>query len=284
MKPGTEVTLGVLRKRGEPLQDVKVTLEPRPKHANTAKRFYAEDLGFSVRDLTFWDNYARHLPADSKGVVVALIRPQSSSQSGGLNNNDLITQLNGQPVTDVGEFEKVYQKDRKDKPKEAVVLVVRREEPRGHRAHRAAAVSEYQPRSRGDAKVGEVKPRKKDGPVGHSRRHATEYGSLSMSFGRFRVFLGDVGALCAFATSLFICLLNTRPWRLDLPKLRRLVSLDEGDPLSRFALGKKLFETAEAGDPATARPPCWRRRRSTCRSPTPKTRRTWRPTTCWARC
>ena len=32
---------------------------------------------------------------------------------------------------------------------------------------------------------------------------------------------------------------------LDLPKLRKLVSLDEKDPLSRFALGKKLFETGE---------------------------------------
>jgi hypothetical protein len=34
---------------------------------------------------------------------------------------------------------------------------------------------------------------------------------------------------------------------LDLPKLRRLVALDESDPLSRFALGKKLFELAENG-------------------------------------
>ena len=29
---------------------------------------------------------------------------------------------------------------------------------------------------------------------------------------------------------------------LDLPKLRKLLSLDPNDPLSRFALGKKLFE------------------------------------------
>ena len=41
---------------------------------------------------------------------------------------------------------------------------------------------------------------------------------------------------------------------LDVAKLRKLVALDENDPLSRFALGKKLFETesspealAEAG-------------------------------------
>ena len=29
---------------------------------------------------------------------------------------------------------------------------------------------------------------------------------------------------------------------MDLPTLRKLVALDEADPLSRFALGKKLFE------------------------------------------
>lgn len=32
---------------------------------------------------------------------------------------------------------------------------------------------------------------------------------------------------------------------MDLPKLRKLVALDEKDPLSRYALGRKLFEVAE---------------------------------------
>jgi Flp pilus assembly protein TadD len=36
---------------------------------------------------------------------------------------------------------------------------------------------------------------------------------------------------------------------MDLSTLRKLVSLDENDPLSRFALGKKLFEL-HADDPA----------------------------------
>ena len=35
---------------------------------------------------------------------------------------------------------------------------------------------------------------------------------------------------------------------LDVSRLRKLVALDENDPLSRFALGKKLFET----DPSPA--------------------------------
>lgn len=30
---------------------------------------------------------------------------------------------------------------------------------------------------------------------------------------------------------------------MDLPTLRKLLSLDPNDPLSRFALGRKLFET-----------------------------------------
>ena len=33
---------------------------------------------------------------------------------------------------------------------------------------------------------------------------------------------------------------------MDLPTLRKLVALDSHDPLSRFALGKKLFENGPA--------------------------------------
>jgi hypothetical protein len=40
---------------------------------------------------------------------------------------------------------------------------------------------------------------------------------------------------------------------MDLPTLRKLVALDPDDPLSRFALGKKLFETADAGEDAEGR-------------------------------
>ena len=39
---------------------------------------------------------------------------------------------------------------------------------------------------------------------------------------------------------------------LDLPKLRKLVALDENDPLSRFALGRKLAESSEPTDLAEA--------------------------------
>ena len=38
---------------------------------------------------------------------------------------------------------------------------------------------------------------------------------------------------------------------LDVAKLRKLVALDESDPLSRFALGKKLYETDDSPEALT---------------------------------
>lgn len=37
---------------------------------------------------------------------------------------------------------------------------------------------------------------------------------------------------------------------MDLPTLRKLLAMDENDPLSRFALGKKLFELHGDDPPA----------------------------------
>jgi serine protease Do len=78
---GDEITLSLQRTKGEPLTEVKVKLEERPKMPNLAERFWAEDLGFAVRELVFMDKYQRRLKDDAKGVVVALIKPQGSAAS-----------------------------------------------------------------------------------------------------------------------------------------------------------------------------------------------------------
>jgi S1-C subfamily serine protease len=126
MKIGDAVTFSVLREKGQPLTDVKVTLEERPMQANKAKRFFAEDLGFTSRQLVFEDTYARKLPADTRGVVVALIKPNSSAQSARLADRDLITKLNQTTVEDLDQFKTQYEAFRKEHPREAVVLEVLR--------------------------------------------------------------------------------------------------------------------------------------------------------------
>ena len=119
---GDTVKLSVITQRGQPAGEVAVTLDERPAQANRAKRFTAEDLGFTLRDVVFDDTYGRKLPRDTQGAVVAFIRPQSAAQAAELGNGDFITQVNQTPVTGVDQFQVAYEEFRKARPREAVVL------------------------------------------------------------------------------------------------------------------------------------------------------------------
>jgi serine protease Do len=124
MKVGSPLTLTILTEANKPPTDVTVTLAERPKQENQAKRFFAEDLGFTAREIVFEDTYRRQKPADLKGVVVAFVKQAGAAMTGKLERGDLITRLNQTPVTDVEQFEKEYQAFRKANPREAVVLQV----------------------------------------------------------------------------------------------------------------------------------------------------------------
>jgi serine protease Do len=126
MKVGDTVTFSILRGKDAPFQDIKVTLQERPRPANKAARFWAEDLGFSTRELVFEDTYVRRLPADTKGVMVVLVKPSSSAQTAKLAPGDLVTRMNQNAVESLEQFKKDYEQFRKEKPKEAVVLEVLR--------------------------------------------------------------------------------------------------------------------------------------------------------------
>jgi serine protease Do len=126
MKPGDKITLSILRTGEQKPKDVELTLGEQPPGANLAKRFFADDLGFEARDLVFNDIYGLKLPTDQKGVIVSLLRPQGAAQTGGLHRDDVISKLDNEPVTGVEQFKKAYEALRKQKPKEAIVMEVRR--------------------------------------------------------------------------------------------------------------------------------------------------------------
>src|SRR5258706_4427862 len=122
MKVGTDVTFSIITEPNKPPTDLKVKLVERPKEEKQASRCFAEVMGFTAREIVFQDTYRRKLPADQKGVVIALVKPAGAAQAGKLERGDLITKLNQTPITDVEQFKKEYQEFRKAKPKEAVVL------------------------------------------------------------------------------------------------------------------------------------------------------------------
>ncbi|MBC8105826.1 MAG: PDZ domain-containing protein, partial [Anaerolineae bacterium] len=123
-KVGQDVTFTLISAKDQPPREVKLTLVERPKPASRAKRFWAEDMGFTVREIVFDDTYERKLDRDTGGGVVALIKPNSSAQTARLAIGDLITQFNGQPIKTLDEFKEQYEAFRKEKPNEAVVLEV----------------------------------------------------------------------------------------------------------------------------------------------------------------
>lgn len=126
MKVGDQVTFTVLRGKDQPPTDVTVTLEERPRQANKARRYFAEDLGFAAREVVFEDTYQRKISPDTKGVVVALIKPNSSAQSGKLQTGDLVKKLNQTDVESLDQFKEQYEVFRKEHARDAVVLEVLR--------------------------------------------------------------------------------------------------------------------------------------------------------------
>lgn len=126
MNVGDDVTLTIIRKKGGQPEQVKLSLQERPAMANTAARYYAEDLGYTVRDLVFQDRYSRRLEDNFAGVAVTFVKPQGNAQAGGLQRGDIVTKLNQIDVTGVDQFKKAYSDFRKASPKEAVVLEVLR--------------------------------------------------------------------------------------------------------------------------------------------------------------
>jgi serine protease Do len=127
LKAGTKIVLTVVRQGEAATVDVPVALDAKPREMNLARRFHAEDLGFAVRELVFSDTYARKLPADTKGVVVAFIKQGGSAATGRLANGDLITKLNNTDVKDLDQFQQLYVQTRRQSPREAIVMEVLRE-------------------------------------------------------------------------------------------------------------------------------------------------------------
>lgn len=126
MNVGETVVLTILRDRGAQPEEVSLTLAERPPMASSAARFYAEDLGFTVRDLVFQDRYALRVPEDFGGVATTFVKRQGNAQAGGLQGNDVITKVNQIDVKDVKSFKDAYESFRKVSPKEAVVFEVLR--------------------------------------------------------------------------------------------------------------------------------------------------------------
>jgi S1-C subfamily serine protease len=76
-----------------------------PTHYDSARRFKSEELGLTVRDLTFEVRRHFHKGPGDPGVLVSKVEPGGKSAVAGIKPFEIITHVNDKPVQAVGDFE-----------------------------------------------------------------------------------------------------------------------------------------------------------------------------------
>jgi serine protease Do len=109
--PNASVTLGILR-NGQHL-DRNVRLGERPtttaqtEESRPDRESGIDWLGLQYDDLTSEVRQGRNIPGSVKGVIVTTVAPTSPLYDARVRPGDVITEVNGQSVASVNDFEKV---------------------------------------------------------------------------------------------------------------------------------------------------------------------------------
>jgi hypothetical protein len=98
-------------------------IEQSPRDALSANKYKDEDLGITVKDLTYEVRTALKLSEDDKAVVVSKVEPGTPTALARINPFELIRAVEGQPVGSVDEFESAI-KNAKQEGKESVRITV----------------------------------------------------------------------------------------------------------------------------------------------------------------
>ena len=80
------------------------TVEQGPPNYRTASRHTAEELGITVRDLTYEVRHYLQRRSEEPGVVVSRVEPGDKASVSGIRPYEIITHINDSPVMDVEGF------------------------------------------------------------------------------------------------------------------------------------------------------------------------------------
>lgn len=114
LKPGTKVNLVVMRDgKRKPFTIRLGKRPPREEIHGTLKPETAEELGFTVQDLTEeWAEYYGY--EGERGVIVTEVEPGSQAAEKGIERGALIMEVNRQQVRNTREFNQAIKKAKKD--------------------------------------------------------------------------------------------------------------------------------------------------------------------------
>lgn len=122
-KIGTTATLAV--QRGPDKLSLPVELVRSPKLEREMKKYRDEDFEFTARDTTFFDKVSEEWSQEQPGALVTEVKEGGWAALGRLANGDLITAVDGEPVTDVSSLKAKIKRVVAEKRKTTVLRVIR---------------------------------------------------------------------------------------------------------------------------------------------------------------
>src|SRR5215469_15830247 len=120
---GSKVVLTFVR--GKNQLKVPVELVRSPKLQREMKKYRNEDFEFTVRDVAFFDVAEQQWSEGQRGALVEEVKPGSWAELGSLYSDDLIVEVDGQPVDDVESLKTIMEQISRDKKPVVIMKVVR---------------------------------------------------------------------------------------------------------------------------------------------------------------
>jgi serine protease Do len=120
---GTKVQLTV--QRGTDQLKIPVELARSPKLKREMKKYRNEEFDFTARDVAFFDRAEEQWAADQRGAIVEDVKPGSWAELGSLYIDDLIVEVDGQPVKDVDSLKQIMTEIAENKKPSVVIKVLR---------------------------------------------------------------------------------------------------------------------------------------------------------------
>jgi serine protease Do len=120
---GSKVNLNLLRGKKE--ITLSAVLPRSPRLAREMKKYRDEEYEFTVRDLSLMVKIEQQWEPEQTGVIVEEVTPGSWAALGELAVDDLIIEIDKQPVTDVKQFREIMTQLKSEKPKTIVLHILR---------------------------------------------------------------------------------------------------------------------------------------------------------------
>ncbi len=120
---GAKVRLTLLRAKEQ--MKVPVELARSPKLKREMKKYRNEDFEFTARDVSFFDTAEQEWSPEQRGALVEDVKSGSWAELGALYVDDLIVEVDGQPVKDIDGLKKILVGIAQEKKPFVVMKVLR---------------------------------------------------------------------------------------------------------------------------------------------------------------